>query len=60
MSKNYDGWVNFYLQKIADAKTPEEIELLFDTIDGVWDDIMQPDRESLMGARREAEGKLEQ
>jgi hypothetical protein len=60
LSKDYDGWVNWYLQRIADAKTPEEIEPLFDTIDGVWDDIMQPDRESLMGARREAEGKLEQ
>ncbi len=60
MSKDYDGWVNFYLQKIAEAKTPEEIEPLFEEIDNKWDDVMHPDRETLMGARREAESKLEQ
>jgi len=60
MSKDYDGWVNWYLQRIADAKTPEEIEPLFDAIDERWDDILTPDRESLMGARRDAESKMEQ
>jgi len=60
LSKDYDGWVNWYLQRIADAKTPEEIEPLFDAIDERWDDILHPDRESLMGARRDAESKMEQ
>ncbi len=60
ISTDYDGWVNWHLKSIADAKTPEEIETLFEAIDGRWDDVMHPDRESLMSARREAESKMEQ
>ncbi len=60
MSKDYDGWVNWHMRAISNAETPDAIEALFVMIDERWDDIMFPDRESLMSARREAESKLEQ
>lgn len=60
MGKDYDGWLAWNLGEITKAETPEAIETLFEAIDTRWDEIMQPDKESLMGARREAEGRLEQ
>lgn len=58
--KDYDGWLTWNLEQIAKAETPETIDAIFEAIDGRWDALMPPDKESLMYARREAEGKLEQ
>lgn len=59
-AKDYDGWLAFQLAAIAAAETPEAIEAIFGAIDPIWSDLMPPDKEQLQGARREAEGKLEQ
>jgi hypothetical protein len=59
-AKNYDAWVNWCLKQVAEAETPEEIETLFEAIDAKWDDLLGPDKEALMGARREAESRMEQ
>lgn len=59
-AKDYDGWLAWQLKLVAAAKTPERIEEIYEALDPLWSDIMEPDRETLMGARREAEGKLEQ
>ncbi len=59
MDRDYDGWVNHYLRKISECKSVDEIEEIFAAIDGEWERILSPDRESLMGARRETEAKME-
>jgi len=59
-AKDYDGWLAHQLKMIAAAKTPERIEEIFEALDLVWSDLMPPDRETLLGARRAAEGKMEQ
>lgn len=60
MAKDYDGWLAHQLTMIAAAETPDRIEEIFEALDGIWSDLMPPDRETLMGARREAESRLEQ
>ncbi len=60
MSKDYDGWVSWHLSHMAVAETPEALESLFEAVDIRWDDILTPDRETLMGARRDAETRMEQ
>jgi phage recombination protein Bet len=60
MSKDYDGWVSWHLGHMALAETPEALEALFEAVDIRWDDILTPDRETLMGARRDAETRMEQ
>ena len=60
MAKDYDGWLAHQLNLIAAAETPERIEEIFEGLDAVWGDLMPPDKDTLLGARREAEGKLEQ
>lgn len=60
LAKDYDGWLSWYLKKIAEAETPEIIEALFEEIDTRWDDLMPPDKDGLLGARRDAEARLEQ
>ncbi len=57
--KNYDDWVAHYVQKIASAKSVDEIEELFVIIDGNWQDIFPPDKASLTEARSAAEDRLE-
>lgn len=59
-AKDYDGWLAHQMATIAAAETPEAIEAIFEAIDPIWSDLMPPDREVLQGARREAEGRLEQ
>lgn len=59
-AKDYDGWLSWQLNLIAIAEKPERIEEIFEALDPIWSDIMPPDRETLLGARREAEGRLEQ
>jgi phage recombination protein Bet len=60
MAKDYDAWLTWQLKQILGAETPERIDDIFEALDGVWDQIMPPDKENLMGARREAERRLEQ
>lgn len=60
MAKDYDGWLAYQLKLISAAETPDRIEEIFEALDGVWADLMPPDKEELLGARREAEGRLEQ
>ena len=60
MAKDYDAWLAFQLKLISAAETPDRIEEIFEALDGVWSDLMPPDKEQLLGARREAESKLEQ
>jgi hypothetical protein len=59
-TKDYDGWLTWTLDQIAKAETPEQIETMFERIDGIWSELMPPDKEALLGARREAETRLEQ
>jgi hypothetical protein len=59
-AKDYDAWVNWCLKQVAEAETPEAIETLFESIDAKWEDLLGPDKEALMGARREAESRMEQ
>jgi phage recombination protein Bet len=58
--KDYDRWLKWRLDQIASATAPEEIEAIFEEMDPIWSELMPPDREELLGARRDAEGKLEQ
>jgi hypothetical protein len=60
MAKDYDAWLAWQLKLISAAETPDRIEEIFEALDGVWQDLFPSDRETLMGARREAEGRLEQ
>lgn len=58
--RDYDGWVKWHIDQIATAETPEAIETLFEAIDARWDELFPGDKDLFLGARREAEGKLEQ
>jgi phage recombination protein Bet len=58
-AKDYDAWVSWCLKQLAEAHTPEAIEALFESIDAKWEDLLGPDKEALMGARREAERRME-
>lgn len=60
MAKDYDAWLAWQLKLISAAETPDRIEEIFEALDGVWADLMPPDKEQLLGARREAESRLEQ
>lgn len=60
MAKDYDAWLAHQLKLIAIAETPDRIEEIFEALDGVWDNLFPSDKETLMGARREAESRLEQ
>jgi hypothetical protein len=60
MAKDYDAWLAHQLTMIAAAETPDRIEEIFEALDGVWENLFPSDKETLMGARREAEAKLEQ
>jgi phage recombination protein Bet len=59
MAKDYDAWLAWQLKLIAAAETPDRIEEIFEALDGVWEDLFPSDKETLMGARREAERRLE-
>lgn len=59
-TKDYDGWLTWYLKAITEAETPEYLEVLFEAVDARWSDLMPPDRETIAGAKREAESRLEQ
>ncbi len=59
-AKDYDGWIKWTLEAVAKAETPDAIEAMYEEMDSIWQDIMPPDREMLLGARREAERRLEQ
>jgi hypothetical protein len=60
MTKDYDAWLAWQLKLISAAETPERIEEIFEALDGVWSDLFPSDKETLLGARREAESRLEQ
>jgi hypothetical protein len=60
MAKDYDAWLAWQLKLVAAAETPDRIEEIFEALDGVWEDLFPSDKETLMGARRESESRLEQ
>lgn len=60
MAKDYDAWLAHQLKLISAAEAPDRIEEIFEALDAVWDDLFPSDKETLMGARREAECRLEQ
>lgn len=60
MAKDYDAWLAWQLKLVAAAETSDRIEEIFEALDGVWEDLFPSDKETLMGARRDAESRLEQ
>jgi len=58
-TKDYDGWLTWNLRQIDEAETLERIEALFEAIDARWSDLMPPDKETLLGARKQAESEFE-
>ena len=58
--REYDGWLAWNLEQVSKAETPEAIDTIYEAIDAHWQDLMPPDKEILLGARRDAEGRLEQ
>lgn len=58
-TKEYDGWLTWNLRQIDEAETLERIEALFEAIDARWSDLMPPDKETLLGARKQAESEFE-
>jgi hypothetical protein len=58
-AKDYDSWLNWHLMRIAEMQDPESLESIFESLDQRWGEILAPDKELLMGARREAERRME-
>lgn len=56
---DYDGFVSWWVGKMAKAADGEELELLGQELDGYWDDIFPVDKDAIQGARRDREAKLE-
>ena len=58
--KDYDGWLTAQLKEIAAVQDADALDAIYERLDLRWVDLMPPDRDTLLAARREAEFRLEQ
>jgi hypothetical protein len=58
INKDYDGFVSFYVTKIAEAPSIDAIEEIFAILDGEWPNLFPNDKTALSEARSIAEDRL--
>lgn len=60
LATDYEGWLGHWTKKISSAESTDAIDDIFlKNIDPVWGDLMPPDKEFILGARRDRERALE-
>lgn len=52
---DYAGWMAWAVKQITETDAGDPMEALFESFDPFWSDLMPPDRETLLGARKARE-----
>ncbi len=52
---DYAGWMAWAVKQITETEAGDPMEALFESFDPWWSDLMPPDRETLIGARKARE-----
>lgn len=59
IEKNYTGWIEWAVKKIAVTDAGDDMDALFESFDPFWDDLMPPDKDALLNTRRGREATQE-
>jgi phage recombination protein Bet len=54
-----EKWMAWALAKIAETDAGDDMDVLFESIDAFWSDLMPGDKDALLGARKAREAALE-
>lgn len=60
IATDYESWIKWAIAKVSATDAGDDMDALFESLDGFWADLFPGDKELLLSARRGREESLEQ